>query len=407
MYARMGELESGGDGTGAGTTASSSKSDGSRAGSKGGGIPGVGTYLSNLSSRSSSGSGDAAVIVTGEGAEQAARGGRRRKVRRTWAHHEAALVAASKLGMWEEAMRIYRVVEGSSVAGEALEGGGEGGTVTDNMILSVVGACVRASNAKYAAANNAPSSVRDAPPGDADMRDVPDDYRGGDLANYYPTTARMMPPPNPRPTIRALTVEERRRPLDEARQIVLTMEERHDIPIVARHVNPLASAYNRLGLRVEASTLINGLLKDRAPPPPPPPIRPTMRSERWREKRESSASDSNPGFEAVQLADWTDDDLDGDDADGDYHGDGKNAYANDEYGDVYEETQLNVHELKAKDRASYSLLVQGAAMEGDWTGAIEELRRMTDAGLHPNTRNLNSWNEVMERRWRPSGNSIK
>jgi len=29
---------------------------------------------------------------------------------------------------------------------------------------------------------------------------------------------------------------------------------------------------------------------------------------------------------------------------------------------------------------------------------------MTDAGLHPNSRNLNSWNEVMERPNRPSGN---
>ncbi len=142
--------------------------------------------------------------------------------------------------------------------------------MTENMILSVLGACVRASNAMYAAVNNAPSSVRDAPPGDANMRDVPDDDRGGDLANYYPTTAQMMPLPNPRLTIRALTVEERRRPLDEARQIVLTMEERHDIPIVARHVNPLASAYNRLGLRAKGSTLINGLLKDCVPPPPRP-----------------------------------------------------------------------------------------------------------------------------------------
>ncbi len=402
VYARMGELESG---DGSGTVTSSSSSDGSRVGSTGGtgkerGIPGVGTYLSNLSSRSSY-SGDA--VVVGGMVEQAR--GRRRKIRRTSAHHEAALVATSKLGMWEEAMRIYRVVEGSSsssvAAGES--SGGKGSNVTDNMILSVVGACVRASNAKYAAAN-APSLVSDAPLGDADRRDVPDDNRGGDSA-YYSATIRM-PSPNSRPTIRALTVEERRRPLDEARLVVLSMEDRHDIPIVARHVNPLASAYNRLGLRAEASALINGLLKDRAPPSPTPLTRPTVRSERWRETREPSASESNPGFEAVQLAEWTDDDLDGDDGDDD-DGGGKNADADDEYDDIYEETQLNVHELKAKDRASYSLLVQGAAMEGDWTDAIEELRRMTDAGLHPNSRNLNCWNEVMERGCRPSGNNVK
>jgi len=140
--------------------------------------------------------------------------------------------------------------------------------------------------------------------------------------------------------------------------------------------------------------LINDHLKDREPPPPPPTRRnpSSKKSKYWKEKRDLTSD--NTGFEAVQLADWSDDDLDGDDDD-------------DEFDDGYEEIQLNIHQLKAKDRATYSLLVQGAAIDGDWTNAIKELQRMTDAGFHPNSRNLHSWSEVMERGNRPSGNGEK
>jgi hypothetical protein len=361
----------------------------------------VGSYLSNLSPESKPSSpyaGGGEIGGGGGGSDPA--WDRRRRVRRTSAHHEAALVAASKLGMWEEALRIYRGVEEggsppspSSVAAAAGNGGGGGGggavPITDNMILSVVGACVRGSKVKYAAVCEPPPPPVGDPPTPIDGIDVADRTR--------PTT------------MRALTVDERRRPLDEARGIILSMESRHDIPLVSRHVNPLASAYNRLGLRAEASALINGYLKDRPPPPPPPPLARYLpkKPNRWRERRESAISEANRGFEAVQLAEWSDDDLDGDDDDDGDDGDGKNADPDVGYDDFYEETQLNVHELKAKDRASYSLLVQGAAMEGDWTGAVEELRRMTDAGMHPSSRNLNSWNEVMEKGCRPSGNGDK
>ena len=98
----------------------------------------------------------------------------------------------------------------------------------------------------------------------------------------------------------------------------------------------------------------------------------------------------NPGFEGVKLNDWSDDDLD-------------RLREEDDEADR-EERRFNVHRVKAKDHGSYSLLVQGAVAEGDWAGAVRELQRMTEAGLHPNARNLNSWSEVVERECRPSGN---
>ena len=157
-------------------------------------------------------------------------------------------------------------------------------------------------------------------------------------------------------------------------------------------INPLASAYNRLGLRSEATTLINEHLKDRILPPPPPKNHHKKPNHNWKAKRDlvSDNQYQDKGFEAVRMVEFRNDDLEDDE---------------DDVG--YEESQLNVHQMKSKDRASYSLLVQAAAMDGDWTSAVKELQRMTEAGLHPNTRNLNSWNEVMERGCRPTGNGEK
>lgn len=335
-----------------------------------GSIPGVGSYLGSLSLTPPSPSSSAQVVSssTSGGSNVIVSNGsnnrKKKRIRRTTSHHEAALVAASKLGMWEEALRIYRYVQQQQ----------QGGGVTDNMILSAIGACVRRSSIKYATISDENSNV--------------DGRRDADSG-----------------PLRTLTVEERRRPLDAARRILLSLAERHDIPLVARHVNPLASAYNRLGLHNEASSLINDNLQDRIPPPPILPSLPS-KSGRWKEKlREQEvdcAIDTNPDFEAVQLAEWTDDDLDDDVVTDDEI---KVANVDDNDGDEDSvQIQLNIHELKAKDRASYSLLVKGAVMEGDWTSAVEELRRMTNVGLHPNSRNLNSWNEVLERGCRPSGN---
>lgn len=190
--------------------------------------------------------------------------------------------------------------------------------------------------------------------------------------------------------LRLLTIEERRKPLDLARDIILNMEDQHDIPLVSRHVNPLASAYLDLGLRSEAVQLINNL-NDRNPPIP-------VTHPKKSKTDKSELTSDNPRFsEGVQLVSWRDDDLDDidtNDDDEDEENEINNGYAS---------PQLNVFEVQSKDRGSYSLLVKGAVMDEDWSGAVAELQRMNDAGLHPNASNLNSWSEVMERGCRPAG----
>ncbi|KAL9183837.1 hypothetical protein ACHAXT_004693 [Thalassiosira profunda] len=355
VYSKMGELEKEAREVDA---PAPGESEGSN--NKGSQIPGVGNYLASIENAGSTTSS----------------AGRRTKIRRSTAHHEAALVAASKLGMWEEALLIFNRVEKSALPNSTARR--RRGRVTDNMILSIVSACVKGSKVK-----------RSASPAPSDIDAGSESSNAAVTGNVTEASDTMIvPPPPSRPLLRELTVEERRKPLDMARDIILSMETKHDIPLMARHINPLASAYNRLGLRSEAAALINDQLEDRSPPPP------TKRSKasKQNEKREAELTSENPGFEGVQLlGEWSDDDLDA-------------KAEEEEFSDGYEVQQLNVHQLKSKDRASYALLVQGAAMEGDWVGAVKELQRMTDAGLHPNSRNLNSFSEVMERGCRPTGN---
>lgn len=131
-------------------------------------------------------------------------------------------------------------------------------------------------------------------------------------------------------------------------------------------------------------------MKDRFPPPPPSPsLQNSAKEERDR------ASDN--GLEGIQLVDWS--------SDSEFDADEYLDTDDDEFQAGYEQTQLNIHQVQSKDRGSYALLVQGAVMEEDWVGAVRELQQMTEAGLHPNSRNLNSWAQVMERSCRPAGNN--
>lgn len=131
---------------------------------------------------------------------------------------------------------------------------------------------------------------------------------------------------------RETSLEERRVPLDAARSVLLEMEDKHGLPLVARHLNPLAAAYQSLGLKVDAANLLQQNLKDRT----------------------SGPEEEN-----------------GDDP-------------------------LNIHDIHAKDKASYALLVQGAVSTGDWADAVDALKDMTEAGLYPNARHLNRWTEISE-----------
>ncbi len=319
--------------------------------------------------------------------------GKKIKVKRTISHHESALVACSKLGLFERALSIYHRVEKASLALDAAgASNADSGTlrskkirITDNMVLSVIKASVKASRIKKTTTN--PPSYLDAS-NDVELSNVLEDSVKTNAtdgnATMYDENADYVPQmqaiASARNTLRLLTIQERRKPLDFARDIVLSMDEKHDIPLVSRHVNPLASAYLHLGLRSEAANLIN-TLNDRRPPPLDPYPKKSK-------KEKSELTSPNPRFsEGVQIMNWEDGDLNDDE----------------EFDDGYESPQLNIYDVQSKDRGSYALLVKGAVIDEDWEGAVAELQRMNDAGLHPNSSNLNSWSEVMEKGCRPAG----
>ena len=154
------------------------------------------------------------------------------KVRRSAPHYESAIVAAGKLGLWEEALRIFEDAAGTKFTGATSvptsdaqndsqnEQDGDSSSVakkrrrrvTDNMVLAVVRAAVRGSKS-------------------AEMRQM--------------------------------DVESRRVPLDKVRDIILHMEDRYGLSVDASHVNPLAAGYVKLGLTEEATDLIQTCLPDR------------------------------------------------------------------------------------------------------------------------------------------------
>jgi hypothetical protein len=221
-------------------------------------------------------------------------------------HYEGALTACAKLGMWERALEIYnRAQDREATLRKKLSAASKAKPriavrVNDNMVMSLLRACVRASRQRK-------------------MAQVPDDVDHA-VSGSSSSTRELQ--------------ERQRIPLDAVVEILQEIETRHGLPLTARHLNPVAAAYLSLGLVSDAASLLQSNLADRTTGP--------------------EAEDG--------------------------------------------EARFNVNDLTAKDKGSYSLLVQGAVSDGDWAGAVDALTDMTEAGLYPVARNLNTWTEVSERK---------
>jgi hypothetical protein len=206
-------------------------------------------------------------------------------------HYEGAMVAAEKLGWSQRALDIYQFVEKkeaqirerihqSPVASKSNGDPKIAIRITENMVLSVIRACVRES-----------------------------------------------------------VVQKKREPLDRVLQLVIdNLNETHGISVTAIHLNPIAAAYQSLGYTKESDIVLQHKLLDRI-----------------------------GGPEAENVIDTT----------------------------------FNVYDVQAKDKGSYSLLVQSAVQERDWGQAVLALKTMTEAGLYPSNRHLNVWTEISEKRRRP------
>lgn len=59
-----------------------------------------------------------------------------------------------------------------------------------------------------------------------------------------------------------------------------------------------------------------------------------------------------------------------------------------------EKQQLDQTYCASKDYVSYSLLVKSRVANGEWSNAVDALKSMTEAGIYPVNRDLNSWKEI-------------
>ena len=245
------------------------------------------------------------------------------------------MLACAKLGLWQRALEIYHYVyqlqlEDENTAAAFTPTGQANGIatsakqsqairnnnikntsastkrkkvcVTDDMVLSLVKACVRSSQFRS---------------------------RHHHCKLNENTEQGYRPPP---PEIEEREAILRRIPLDTAMEVLSTLVEEHDMPLMAHYVNPLAAAYQSLGYVQQARDMLQTMLSKRT---------------------------------------------------------------------AGEDEILNIHDLYAKNKGSYSLLVQGAVVTGDWAMAVEALGDMTKAGLYPNSRHCNIWSEISERQTRP------
>ena len=145
-----------------------------------------------------------------------------------------------------------------------------------------------------------------------------------------------------RACVREAMKYKKREPLDVLLQkVIYTIHDKHNIPITSVHLNPIAAAYQSLGCTDDANNILLRNLLDRI---------------------------GGPEAENVGIDTGT----------------------------------FNVYDVQAKDKGSYSLLVQSAVQEQDYGQAVLALKTMTEAGLYPTNRHLNKWTEVSNKRRSPT-----
>jgi hypothetical protein len=155
-------------------------------------------------------------------------------------HYEGALTACAKPGMWEHAFGIYhKAVDREATLRNKLSAASKAKPrlavrVNDNMIMSLLGACVRASRQRK-------------------VVQAPDDADADQAVSGSSRTRQVQ--------------EQQRIPLDAMVEILQEMETRHGLTLTARHLNPVAAAYLSLGHASDAASLLQSNLADRTTGP--------------------------------------------------------------------------------------------------------------------------------------------
>lgn len=253
------------------------------------------------------------------------------KIQRTNTHHEGAMLACAKLGLWQRALEIYHHVY------QVEQEWQEQFDKTQKRLL------VNPTRKKRSSTTTTqPPVPRPSRPRSRIRRNVHvTDSMITSLIQSCVVASRQRSRNKGTHQLSPAQEEQeaalRRIPLDTAVEVLTTIQGTHNIPLVARHVNPLAAAYQSLGYISQATEILLTMLSNR-----------------------TAGEEPEDGVDI-----------------------------------------LNVYDLCARDKGSYSLLVQGAVVAGDWGAAVDALSDMTAAGLYPKQRHCNLWSEISERKTRP------
>ena len=348
------------------------------------------------------------------------------RIKRTNIHYEGALVACSKLGLWEEAFQIYidiiknsnfstmttaaAAASASSTASTLAAADAAGSSTSRSRSIPSNTKVISASSSTSTSSNNSSgmSTTTSSPKQkQQNNRGVGTTTATSATAAATTTATTTTSPPHPTTNtnsllsrLRTIQVTDgmilsiikscirgckkmsssspltvRRIPLDECRTMLLDIETNHGLPLTPSYVNPLAAAYQSIGLIKESNDLLNGCLSDRASTRKPPPPPRQSKKKKQNKKNEENGDDTQR--------------IDEDEDDNDFYDDDDNNNGIE---------RPNINHMKSKDKASYGLLVKSAITQDDYASAVERLSEMTDAGLYPDGRYLNIWTEVSERK---------
>mmetsp|Transcript_3730 Transcript_3730/g.7133 ORF Transcript_3730/g.7133 Transcript_3730/m.7133 type:complete len:560 (-) Transcript_3730:86-1765(-) len=283
--------------------------------------------LETSSSSSSSSSGSSSSSTTNN-ITRSRRYPSKIKIKRENRHFQAALVACAKLGLWKEAIFILREMEemqekdpSSSTTTNYQK---HGIIIDEYIIMSVIKACIR---------------------GMKQYRSKKDGHRYSN-SNYGQQESSSRD----------------REPLDTARDILLSMTQNqrryNNMPPSPMLVNPLSSAYQYMGLHLDAEKVLDLL---------------QMPSVQTKEGQERNLMVNTAATFLTQGSK-----------------------------DQSEIVPTNESSIYYKDEASYNILVKNSVLQGNWASAIHDLQEMTNAGYYPKSKSLNGWSEAaMKRERRP------
>jgi hypothetical protein len=258
------------------------------------------------------------------------------KIKRENRHFQAALVACAKLGLWREAIFILNEMEEVLQEDPSFANNPKKAvTINEYVILSVVKACIRGMKNRlkkdgYHKKQNGQESCRES--------------------------------------------------LDSARDILFSIKQRYNISPSPMLVNPLSSAYQYLGLYLDAEQVLNYFLLQM----------PNMG------KKETQERNLLENTAATYLTEGIKD-----------------------LSDIMSTNETTTAAITTtpppppplpslmtsshcKDDASYNILIKNSVLQGNWASAIHGLQEMTNAGYYPKSKNLNAWSEAaMKRERRP------